>query len=99
MGFFPKMTASAEDVSTSELRAQSRDNGDMKFAQTTSISADRASSESEDACIDKEAQTGVQRVQALASIWSRSNLIAAYLLYALSIWTVFLLLTWLAVYG
>lgn len=65
--------------SGSELGSRDPNLGDEKDAPnaTSRASAQAASEEA----IDADAQAGVQRMQALATVWSRSTLIAAYVMY------------------
>lgn len=70
-----------ESTSIFELRHrfQHRSVRDEKDVQNT-ISQAPAGIASEEA-VDQDAQAGVQRMQALATVWSKSNLIAAYTMY------------------
>lgn len=64
--------------SSSDIDSQDSPAGKEKGVQATSqIPTDIASDEA----LDQDAQAGVQRMQALATVWSKSNLIAAYVMY------------------
>lgn len=66
--------------SSSDLDSHTAQPKDDKDVQTTSqTSIDTVPEES----LDRDAQIGIRRIQALATVWSKSNLIAAYTLYFL----------------
>lgn len=77
--FFPKIFApKAEEVTEPQTQAD----GDKDIARENGRPIDGDSSDGES--FTSNAQDGVKRVEALTSVWSRSHLIMAYILFVLS---------------
>ncbi len=77
--FLPKIT-SDEERSPSVVSSHGHPGDEKAIHDTTHPSADQRSEEAGESTFDKYAQAGVKRVQALATVWTKSSLIAAYAL-------------------
>lgn len=69
--------ASSSDVDSQVSRQQDEKSGQAPLQSSLDIAAEES--------LDQNAQAGVQRMQALATVWSKSNLITAYTI----IWLVY----------
>ncbi|KAK5940428.1 hypothetical protein PMZ80_006843 [Knufia obscura] len=75
--FLPKITSS-EERSPSITSNTAPPQDEKTVHGTTRPAEDQLSEEAGQSAFDKETQAGVKRVQALATVWSKSSLIAAY---------------------
>ena len=70
--FFPKILPDRNDVSNTETQSEEIGKGDVQVHGSQS--------DSDDESVNKDAQAGVQKIEATTSVWSKTHLILAYIL-------------------